>query len=319
MATCPACRKGKLVKFEDTRYCSENCGFVEDIKPIRAQKWLLKIAENDRNYWRREYFDKLPTFIAHEYRRLWLMTRRPNVFCMVYQLKDVGEVLMKFPVLCAAAVLNDDDVSGKLVEKALSIGDWQRICQYIIGEYGGKPRFELPECLRNILTGIHQVYCDTNIANYRNDYLGHGAMGFEDNQGYRDFGEKLINSISSYLARVLPDYARLKVTVDGTEFTGWGVPKEFLTQAEPILHIDGREIPLYPYMANSEKHGILFFDYYKATRNNRLANGLNYVRGGGRKTFVAPYYCEVYGRQFGDAPQKKADMDMTTEDSVSTP
>ena len=97
------------------------------------------------------------------------------------------------------------------------------------------------------------------------------------------------------------------------------MPKEFLTQAEPILHIDGREIPLYPYMANSEKHGILFFDYYKATRNNRLANGLNYVRGGGRKTFVAPYYCEVYGRQFGDAPQKKADMDMTTEDSVSTP
>ena len=66
MAICPACRKGKLVKFEDTRYCSENCGFVEDIKPIRAQKWLLKIAENDKHYWRREYFDKLPTFIAHE-------------------------------------------------------------------------------------------------------------------------------------------------------------------------------------------------------------------------------------------------------------
>ena len=320
MATCPACRKGKLVKFEDTRYCSENCGFVEDIKPIRAQKWLLKIAENDKNYWRREYFDKLPTFIAHEYRRLWLMTRRPNVFCMVYQLKDVGEVLMKFPVLCAAAYLDNDEVSGKLVEKALSIGDWQRICQYIIGEYGGKPRFELPECLRNILTGIHQVYCDTNIANYRNDYLGHGAMGFEDNQGYRDFGEKLINAISSYLANVLPDYARLKVTVDGTEFTGWRVPKGFSTKAEPVLHIEGREIPLYPYMANSEKHGILFFDYYKATQNNQLANGLNYVRGGGRKTFVAPYYCEVYGRQFGDAIQKGASgMDMTTEDSVSTP
>ena len=320
MAICPACRKGKLVKFEDTRYCSENCGFVEDIKPIRAQKWLLKIAENDKNYWRREYFDKLPTFIAHEYRRLWLMTRRPNVFCMVYQLKDVGEVLMKFPVLCAAAYLNNDEVSGKLVEKALSIGDWERICQFIISEYGGKPRFELPDCLRNILTGIHKVYCDTNIANYRNDYLGHGAMGFEDNQGYRDFGEKLINAISSYLAKVLPDYAKLKVTVDGTEFTGWRVPKGFPTQAEPILHIDGREIPLYPYMANSEKHGILFFDYYKATRNNRLANGLNYVRGGGRKTFVAPYYCEVYGRQFGDAIQKgESGMDMTTEDSVSTP
>ena len=108
MAICPACRKGKLVKFEDTRYCSENCGFVEDIHPLESRKWLLKIAENDKNYWRREYFDQLPTFIAHEYFRLWLMTCCPNVFCMVYQLKDVCEVLMKFPVLCAAAYLNND-------------------------------------------------------------------------------------------------------------------------------------------------------------------------------------------------------------------
>ena len=320
MATCPACRKGKLVKFEDTRYCSENCGFVEDIHPLESRKWLLEIAHNNRDYWCRDFFDSLPTFIAHEYFRLWLMTCRPNVFCMVYQLKDVGEVLMKFPVLCAAALLNDDDVSGRLVEKALSIGDWQRICQFIISNYGGKPRYALPESLRHILTGIHRVYCDTNIANYRNEYLGHGAMGFEDNQDYRDFGENLIKAISSYLADVLLDYAQLKVTVGDIEFTGWRVPKIIPAEAEPVLHIEGREIPLYPYMTNSGKHGILFFDYYKATRNNQLANGLNYVRGGGRKPFVAPYYCEVYGRQFGDAIQKGASgMDMTTEDSVSTP
>ena len=145
-------------------------------------------------------------------------------------------------------------------------------------------------------------------------------MGFEDNQEYRDFGENLINAISSYLAKVLPDYAKLKVTVDSTEFTGWRVPKDFSKEAEPVLHIEGKDIPLYPYMANSEKHGILFFDYYKATQNNQLANGLNYVRGGGRKPFVAPYYCEVYGRQFGNAIQEGANsMDVSTESSVSTP
>lgn len=257
MATCPACRKGKLVKFEDTRYCSENCGFVEDIHPLESRKWLLEIAHNNRDYWCRDFFDSLPTFIAHEYFRLWLMTCRPNVFCMVYQLKDVGEVLMKFPVLCAAALLNDDNVSGRLVEKALSIGDWQRICQFIISEYGGKPRYALPESLRHILTGIHRVYCDTNIANYRNEYLGHGAMGFEDNQDYRDFGENLIKAISSYLADVLLDYAQLKVTVGDIEFTGWRVPKIIPAEAEPVLHIEGREIPLYPYMTNSGKHGMM--------------------------------------------------------------
>ena len=319
MGICPACGIGTLVKSDNTLYCDKGCGYIKEYPSLSSQDWLLDISNNREQYWKNEFFDALPTFIAHEYRRLWLMTCRPNAFCMVYQLKDVCEVLMKFPVLCAAAYLKNDAVSAKLVEKPLSLGDWHSICQFIVSRYNGAPRFELPACLRIILDGIKNVYSKNNIVNYRNEYLGHGAMGFEDNEDYRLFGENMIKEISSYLDTVLSDYGKLKVAVGGVDLTGWQLPEHLPDDAEPILHIEDQEIPLDPFIANSKKHGVLFFDYYKASQNNLLANGLNYTIGGGRKLFVAPYYCEVYGRQFGNAMHSSGNqMEITIEDSVST-
>lgn len=318
MKKCPACGKETLIESNDIRYCSDGCGFVQEINSPESTKWLLTISEN-KEYWKNEFFEKLPVFIAHEYRRLWLMTCRPNVFCMVYQLKDVGEILLKFPVLCAAAYLNDDAVSSLLVKKVLSIGDWKDIASTLIGKYNGKPRFKLPECLRNILTGIKKIYDQTDIAYYRNDYLAHGAMGFEDNTGYREFGEKLISRISAYFTDVMQDYAQLKVTLGGKDLAGWKLPDDCSPDDELTLHIEGREIPLYPYIANNEKEGVLFFDYYNASRNNQIAKGLNYIRGGGRKSFVAPYYCEIYERHFGGEIQKISDsMNKSLERNNST-
>ena len=318
MKKCPACGKETLIESNDIRYCGDGCGFVQEINPPESTRWLLAISAN-KEYWKSQFFEKLPVFIAHEYRRLWLMTCRPNVFCMVYQLKDVGEILLKFPVLCAAAYLNDDAVSSLLVKKVLSIGDWKDIASALIGKYNGKPRFELPECLRNILTGIKKIYDQTDIAYYRNDYLAHGAMGFEDNADYREFGEKLIARISAYLTDVMQYYAQLKVTLGGMELTGWKLPENCSPDDELTLHIEGHEIPLYPYIAHNEKEGVLFFDYYSASRNNQIAKGLNYIRGGGRKSFVAPYYCEIYERHFCGEIQKISDsMNKSLERNNST-
>ena len=318
MKKCPACGKETLVESNDIRYCGDGCGFVQEINPPESTRWLLAISAN-KEYWKSQFFEKLPVFIAHEYRRLWLMTCRPNVFCMVYQLKDVGEILLKFPVLCAAAYLNDDAVSSLLVKKVLSIGDWKDIASTLIGKYNGKPRFELPECLRKILTGIKKIYDQTDIAYYRNDYLAHGAMGFEDNADYREFGEKLISRISAYLTDVMQDYAQLKVTLGGKELAGWKLPENCSPDDELTLHIEGHEIPLYPYIAHNEKEGVLFFDYYSASRNNQIAKGLNYIRGGGRKSFVAPYYCEIYERHFCGEIQKISDsMNKSLERNNST-
>ncbi|MDD6395120.1 MAG: hypothetical protein PUB37_02920 [Firmicutes bacterium] len=305
MSTCPACKKNKLIRVGDTYQCKDpECGLIRQIKTPKAQKWLLKIADNEKAYWRRVFFDDLPTFVAHEYRRLWLMARRPNVFCMVYQLKDVCEVMLKFPVLCAAAYLRDEEIDGKLIEKAPSIGDWQSLCNFIIGKRGDQYRYDLPKCLRKILEGINEVFVNNNVSNYRNDYLGHGAMGFEDNQEYRDFGENLIVEISKHLGKVLSYYEQLSVTVGGVEFKGWRVPKNIDGKAEPVLHIKDREISLSPYIVNTENYGVLFFDNYSYGKNNQTAQGLNYMTGGGRKRFVAPYYCELYSRRFGNVIKK---------------
>ena len=83
MKKCPACGKETLVESNDIRYCGDGCGFVQEINPPESTRWLLAISAN-KEYWKSQFFEKLPVFIAHEYRRLWLMTCRPNVFCMVY-------------------------------------------------------------------------------------------------------------------------------------------------------------------------------------------------------------------------------------------
>ncbi len=166
---------------------------------------------------------------------------------------------------------------------------------------------------------IKKIYDQTDIAYYRNDYLAHGAMGFEDNADYREFGEKLIARISAYLTDVMQYYAQLKVTLGGMELAGCKLPENCSPDDELTLHIEGHEIPLYPYIAHNEKEGVLFFDYYSASRNNQIAKGLNYIRGGGRKSFVAPYYCEIYERHFGGEIQKISDsMNKSLERNNST-
>ena len=186
-------------------------------------KWLLTIATN-KNYWQKRYFNELPTFIAHEYYRLRLMALYPNVFCMVYQIKDVCEVLLKLPVLCAAAYLkevNDDNsVGARLIKKAPAISDWVEICGELTDTFDGKRKFELPDCLSRILDRTRKLCGSNELLLGRNDYIGHGALGFDDNKQYRDFSRVLMKEISGYLRDTFSDYGKLTIKVGDTLLRG---------------------------------------------------------------------------------------------------
>lgn len=176
------------------------------VKQKPSAQWLLDIAENE-DYWQERYFDELPTFISHEYYRLRLMALYPNVFCMVYQIKDVGEVLLKLPVLCAAAYLKevcgDESFGAMLIGKPLGIGDWVGFCSALVKRVNQVYRYPLPDWLRHILKKASSL---SDLAKGRNDYLGHGAMGFDDNEGYRQFSRDMMERVSRYLNTVFQDY-----------------------------------------------------------------------------------------------------------------
>ena len=284
--------------------------------------WLLEISQNEY-YWQERYFDELPTFIAHEYYRLWQMTCDRNVFCMVYQIKDVGEVLLKLPILCAAAYLKEvkgeESIALKLIEKRLSISDWTAICTHRVSKFNRQYRYDLPDCLRHILEGIKKLCNVTRLVEGRNDYLGHGAMGFDDNEEYRAFGVSLMDGVAKYLEDVFDDYAKVMIKVGEHILKGREYPDLSGVDESPVLLLEEKEIPLDPFIVNSQEHGELFFDYFRTGNTDHSAMGLNYITGGGRKPFVAPYYRGLYQRECRNilnAQSEKANQNVD-EDTIS--
>ena len=273
--------------------------------------WLLEISQNE-NYWQERYFDELPTFIAHEYYRLWQMTCDQNVFCMVYQIKDVGEVLLKLPILCAAAYLkeveNDDSIAVKMIEKKLSISDWTTICSHLISKYNRQYRYAIPVCLRNILERVNWLCNNSKLVEGRNDYLGHGAMGFDDNAEYRSFSLSLMEGVSKYLDEIFNDYSQIVIKIGDHALKGRFFPDLSDVEVPPVLLLEGKEIPLSPFIVNSSAYGGLFFDYFRTGNTDLSAMGLNYITGGGRKPFVAPYYRELYQREYRNILNSKSEM-----------
>ena len=203
--------------------------------------WLLEISQNEY-YWQERYFDELPTFIAHEYYRLWQMTCDQNVFCMVYQIKDVGEVLLKLPILCAAAYLkeveNDDSIAVKMIEKRLSISDWTTICSHLISKYNRQYRYAIPVCLRNILERVNWLCNNSKLVEGRNDYLGHGAMGFDDNAEYRSFSLSLMEGVSKYLDEIFNDYSQIVIKIGDHALKGRFFPDLSDVEVPPVLLLD---------------------------------------------------------------------------------
>ena len=319
---CPVC--GNALEIDGDEYVCTNagCHYTASVAADSRGKWLLTIAAN-KTYWQERYFNELPTFIAHEYYRLRLMALYPNVFCMVYQIKDVCEVLLKLPVLCAAAYLKevkgDDSVGAKLIRKKMSLGDWVEICGELTGVYDGKPNYELPDCLSRILSRTMPL-CGSNLLQQgRNDYIGHGALGFDDNKQYRDFSRDLMKSVSGYLKDTFDDYGKMTIKVGDRTLRGRDYPSHLDPEAQPVLVMENRDIPLDPFIVNKPGEGLLFFDHYVPDNAARTAFGLDYMIGGGRKRFLAPYYLEIYNRYYKNTVNSqpddaKASVDESTMD-----
>lgn len=231
---------------------------------------------------------------------------------MVYQIKDVGEVLLKLPILCAAAYLkeveNDDSIAVKMIEKKLSISDWTTICSHLISKYNRQYRYAIPNCLRHILERVNCLCNNSKLVEGRNDYLGHGAMGFDDNAEYRSFSLSLMEGVSKYLDEVFNDYSQIVIKVGDHALKGRFFPDLSEVDVPPVLLLEGKEIPLSPFIVNSSAYGGLFFDYFRTGNTDLSAMGLNYITGGGRKPFVAPYYRELYQREYRNILNSKSEM-----------
>ena len=252
---------------------------------------------NDPTIWEALQDDVFPAPIVHELRRLRSIFEQRQVFAMVFQIKDVGEVLMKFPVLCSAAYLKNDVITKKLIEKPLSLGDWQGIASELLKQSQHQYVYTLPDSLRTILVDILRMYQKSLFVNQRNRFIGHGALGFDDNAEYRLYCENMLSAIAKHLDRVKEAYRHLMLSIDDNN--------------DISVTIDGETIALSPFIVRLGEE-LCFFDYMDGRKQPPPAYGLDYVSGGAHKRFEAPYLADVY-TQLGC----KFDTGFIVENSVS--
>lgn len=280
MLFCPNC-ESELEEYKGRLICSNyECNYVTLLNTSQAVStpWYKMLCEEEA-YWYKPAFESFPSIIAHEYWRLFDMLEKGQTFGSLLQLKDLFEVIIKFPILIAASHMyykkQRSDTEGKIIlsllEKQLSLGHWKQIAQTIAS--GVKVNPPIDSIIKNSL----EVFED--IPAWRNENIGHGALTYDHEKLQKDIKSKLI-IIKQFLEKNEKYYNKISLYIDTSTMRKILIGKENARNIEEIGELfvacNGCHQKLYPYILLEEKK-IFFFDSY--SKYNDKTTLLNYPEG----------------------------------------
>jgi hypothetical protein len=260
---CPECHSALAADGEDT--------------------WSLRIS-SEPQLWPSIEASYLPFFAADEISRLRSLFRDGQIYGAILQLRDVLEVLLKLPVLFGASrIYSFGDTSAaereflfSIISKPLSLGDWRAIAAKSLAE-----EVRLPNTVREIISKIAQLFDQQQIPTWRNNTIGHGALGFDTDSALRSDIKKKLSTIANHLRAVAQLYGNVDVHVGlaGQMLSLRGRKPDVLANASSALYLTaGSDVwPIYPYVHLIDG-GIFFFDAYYHYRHHTTAL-LNYTDG----------------------------------------
>lgn len=261
--TCPGCRQ-KLIK-----------SVIEN--------WNNKISENDK-FWSLKSFDDYPTIIAHEYWRLYDLIDKNKIYGALMQFKDVFEIILKYPILVLSSIYYhnntrpeyQNNILYSLMEKQLSLGSWNKIGE-ILNISNKKELSVFYEILEKTL----KLYSSLDVVNWRNNTLGHGALGFEEDIELKTDFEKKLCRLKKYFDECYDLYqkAELILTVGTDEYILKGksiLEKTYFTNAKLFTKNGDELIELTPYFV-AIQNKLFLYDSYKSWTEYSIY--LNYTFG----------------------------------------
>lgn len=258
------------------------------IKPVEVNNkplaWYSALCL-DESLWFKKAFNEFPSIIAHEYWRLYELLRKGQTYGVLLQLKDLFEVLLKFPVLVLVSEMynrpgrsdKENKVLGLLLSKNLSLGDWESIARMLLRDSRANESWNIIRC---ILEQILKVYQDTNITNWRNNEIGHGALTFDTDLNFQaDIKSKLL-MLQTYLSNNAEQYSSItfcmRMNKELLVLRGKDTARNISYSGDLWLVYKQSEIPLYPFILHHQE-GIYFFDTYQKLKNRTYV--LNYPEG----------------------------------------
>ncbi len=282
MQNCPNCNI-QLKEFDGNFIC-KNCKQLFTKVDLRKaqQHWYKNICDNE-NLWCKKVFDDYPSIIAHEYWRLYDLLKNGQTYGAFLQLKDVFEVLLKFPTLIVVNTIyakkERTDAENKiliaLLEKNLSLGDWFTLAG----------RCRKLNCINQevacILDDLLAIYTNQKITYWRNNELGHGALKFDVDHDFQKDIEQKIAAIAQHFKKCDSTYSKchLYITENGQKIYLRGKNKARslkYSSSELFIQIEEFKHTLFPYIL-LQSHGIYFFDSYYISKDS--TGILNYPDG----------------------------------------
>ena len=271
---CPIC-KSKLEKNEnDTMWFCRVCGFpkVED----------LREKHNDTDPIDDVVINNFFYLIAHEYKRLLDMLKNREIYGALLQVKDVWEILLKYPVLLKIGYIYQFSTAEKkqilfeLFKKPLSLGDWRELGNKL-NNLDFSSTKELDTILANILK-LYNAKGDNDIVNWRNEAIGHGALSIDK--------DSILNDINQQVQRIREHFKKcdkyyrlllLKTKQKETEFILKGTDCDTTQYADNTVALfDNNSADITPFIFLYSNE-MFFYDTFSYKTQSVLA--LDYING----------------------------------------
>lgn len=256
---CPEC--GAVLEQVSDGFCacsSSSCSYAR--KRSRPgghdEPWNQALAADDEN-WHPPSLSSPQSVFSREYRRLRRLLAEGHVYGAMLQVRDIYEILIKFPVLSmACAILSGREYGGEhgrfllaLLHKPLSLGDWEQAAHAA----GKQPSGDFPE-LVTLIAEVRELFVKSKIVEWRNDTIGHGAVPFVDDPVFqRELREKIL-LLRNHLESCSGRYRRLHLAIDESDTSA----------GEPVLCIGSETIASRPFFVEIER-SCFFFDSYFGT------------------------------------------------------
>ncbi|MCB2289410.1 tetratricopeptide repeat protein [Clostridium sp. CS001] len=280
---CPCCN-GKLLEMNNMLFCSSNsnvCNFKCLINEHNTLilPWNLQKCKQE-SLWNTKVFTKFPFIISEQYKRVFKLLEQDKRYGVLLQIKDLFEVMIKFPTLL---ILSKYDTVGKrdkeinkiieyLLNNNMSLGHWFEIASKCL-------KINDTSDVMEILSDIVNIEKTEHIVKWRNDTIGHGALQLDDTEDFRNDIEKKLQIIKEHFDRYEERYSNLtfELIKENQIFKLQGVNvdvKIFTNCSKLCFYSEGKEIVLKNYITVRDD-GIYFFDsYLKCKKKVKI---LNYI------------------------------------------
>lgn len=302
--TCPRCNSDNVTgnRKRDEAHC-DDCGFPKDVAVATSTHEATCSGLAKAESWVDEVIESWPGPIAHEYFRLRELLREGQIVGAIWKLKDLAEILTRFPacVMACDVLANSTDadymakIRNDLLGKVMTMGSWHefasKIALHILKNSGGKfVCSTLPELFHEkqtnkkfTPTGFSQLLAE--LTEWRNSSFAHGALRLNL--------EEFIQDLEKYLPRLhtsLADFSKNKIWYecvlladDGTRLMGaTSIHDQHRKQHRgheirriPLnLRSGERELSLSPYALlrrcdECHSQDVFLFDWRKAKKNGR--------------------------------------------------